>query len=76
MGEIADLMLNGEICEGCQCELKGDPPGHPRYCRDCKIVEPQERRILKVRCKVCARMVKANGLADHNLALHSERPKP
>lgn len=35
MGEIADLMIEGEICEGCGCELDGEAPGFPRRCRGC-----------------------------------------
>jgi hypothetical protein len=35
MGEIADLMIEGEICEGCGCELGGEAPGYPRRCSGC-----------------------------------------
>jgi hypothetical protein len=35
MGEIADLMIEGEICEGCGCELDGEAPGYPRRCAGC-----------------------------------------
>lgn len=35
MGEIADLMIDGEICEGCGCELDGEAPGFPRRCAGC-----------------------------------------
>ena len=42
MGEIADMMLDGTLCECCG-EFLGDaedpnwePPGYPRYCsRQC-----------------------------------------
>jgi hypothetical protein len=34
MGEYADLMLSGEVCEFCGCEL-GEGPGYPRRCHGC-----------------------------------------
>ena len=36
MGEIADLMLNGDICESCGEELGGSGDGFPRYCSSCR----------------------------------------
>lgn len=32
MGEIADAMLNGELCEGCGVFIPGEAEGIPRYC--------------------------------------------
>jgi hypothetical protein len=32
MGEIADMMINGEMCEMCGVVLDGESPGYPRYC--------------------------------------------
>lgn len=43
MGEIADMMLEGDLCEGCGSFLEGEGDGVPRYCRDCKA----EKRKLK-----------------------------
>jgi len=34
MGEIADLMINGDICEQCGCEL-GPGDGFARVCSGC-----------------------------------------
>lgn len=34
MGEQADLILNGDVCEGCGEEM-GDGPGYPRRCSSC-----------------------------------------
>ena len=76
MGEIADLMISGEICEGCQCELDGDAPGHPRYCagcapRDADCSYPKVPSISsKVRCTVCGKKVKRAGEADHMRDVH------
>lgn len=35
MGEIADMMLDGTLCEGCGELLDGEEPGHPRKCAFC-----------------------------------------
>ncbi len=34
MGEIADLMINGDICQICSMEL-GEGDGYPRSCAGC-----------------------------------------
>jgi len=35
MGDIADMMLDGTLCEGCGEFLDGESFGVPRYCRGC-----------------------------------------
>jgi len=40
MGEVADMMLDGTLCECCGTYL-GKPVGYPRYCENCK---PQEKK--------------------------------
>lgn len=32
MGEVAEMMLDGTLCEKCGVALCGDSPGFPRYC--------------------------------------------
>lgn len=32
MGEIAEMMLEGILCEGCGTFIDEHGPGHPRYC--------------------------------------------
>lgn len=32
MGEIADMMLDGTLCEACGTYMEGDGDGFPRYC--------------------------------------------
>lgn len=32
MGEIADAMLDGTLCECCGMFIEGEAPGFPRYC--------------------------------------------
>ncbi len=34
MGEIADMMLDGTMCECCGEFLEGEPAGFPRYCSE------------------------------------------
>lgn len=34
VGEIADAMINGELCECCGMYIEGDAPGYPRYCSE------------------------------------------
>ena len=59
MGEIADMMLDGTLCEGCGTYL-GDETGYPGYCSACardrkgieqeqaKPVVPEEMRWVKL----------------------------
>ena len=34
MGEIADMMLDGTLCEGCGVYLEQEAPGFPGYCSE------------------------------------------
>ena len=44
MGEIAEMHLDGTLCECCG-EYLGKPCGYPRYCRDCWAnMSKQERQ--------------------------------
>lgn len=65
MGDIADAMIDGELCEGCGVYLEGEPPGHPRRCGDCQPPNPD-----KAPCPVCRKKIKLVGLADHMMAKH------
>lgn len=35
MGEIAEMMLDGTLCEGCGCFIDAEPQGFPGRCDDC-----------------------------------------
>ena len=61
MGEIAEMMLGGEMCEQCGDWL-GDGDGYPRLCSAC---EHDQKREDKVRCKHCGKKVKEVGLEQH-----------
>lgn len=36
MGDVADMMINGLMCELCGVIVDGEEPGHPRQCEDCQ----------------------------------------
>lgn len=78
MGEVAEMMLDGTLCEGCGVFLNEKAPGHPCHCHACAAENKTEKttqRISahhkqqaaqkKVPCPTCGRRVKATGLADH-----------
>jgi hypothetical protein len=45
MGEIAEMHLDGTLCERCG-EYLGRPVGYPRYCRDCwKDMDNEEKQM-------------------------------
>jgi hypothetical protein len=73
MGDIAEMMLDGTLCEGCGVYLAGDAPGHPRRCRDCRNTEGQPHPSTKVPCKTCGRRVKFAGLKDHTRDAHNQQ---
>lgn len=43
MGDIADMMLDGTLCEGCGMYI-GSDNGFPTYCYDCK---PEKKKKKK-----------------------------
>jgi hypothetical protein len=48
MAEIADMILNGELCERCgiALETEGGPPGFPYQCYDCGSGKRDKRERL------------------------------
>ena len=47
MGDIADMMLDGTLCQLCGVYLDGEGNGCPTYCAGCEkemYVERKERR--------------------------------
>lgn len=49
MGEIADMMLDGTLCEGCGEYLDGESDGIPRYCGGCDSSVPMHYTTPKDR---------------------------
>lgn len=42
MGDIADMIIEGVLCERCGVFIDEFPPGHPRLCVDCKLEDDEE----------------------------------
>jgi tRNA(Ile2) C34 agmatinyltransferase TiaS len=75
MGEVADMMLDGDLCEGCGVYMGSPGDGYPRKCADCQDY-PRRAAVdragqAKVACPVCGRKVKAVGLKDHQRDSHA-----
>lgn len=74
MGEIADMMLDGTMCQGCGVWLHDgeDGPGFPGLCPDCKQGERSNKlpATAKVNCPACGKRVKEVGLKDHQRDAH------
>lgn len=84
MGDIADLMLDGQICQFCGMYLCGGADGIPRTCKSCQSdvyqsakVEKKQKNILrnnrqrKIACPECGKKVKEVGLVNHMADSHS-----
>lgn len=80
MGEVADMMLEGQMCQGCG-EVLGDGDGYPVLCDGCQQEQgvdqhgekktPKPNR-QKTRCPECDKKVKVTGLAMHRRDVHGE----
>ncbi|VWB89019.1 hypothetical protein BLA13014_04123 [Burkholderia aenigmatica] len=74
MGEIAEMMLDGTLCEGCGDYLGDDGDGSVRRCEACGPLDVDDAygapMSKKVRCCHCPRLVTRTGLKDHMDAKH------
>lgn len=81
MGEIADMMLDGTLCQGCGVYLGDDGLGFPTFCASCRREHrenaparyPAPHNPAKVACQSCGQHVKAAGLADHMRDKHGHQ---
>lgn len=77
MGEIADQIVGGEICQLCLCPGDG-PMGFPFTCGDCERADKGAEKPRpskagnKTRCPKCSRRVKKTGLYSHLNEAHPE----
>jgi ribosomal protein L32 len=78
VGEIADMMLEGTLCQSCG-ELIGAGDGFPRLCPTCELYAGIDEInpgavVLEVQthktCRKCGKRVKWDGLNDHIAAKH------
>ena len=89
MGEIAEMMLDGTLCEGCGVFLNAEPTGHPCYCGSCAGERKRERAARnvaanqkmhaeqkKIPCAVCGRKVKTIGMSNHMKDAHPPAAQP
>lgn len=83
MGEIADMMLDGTMCEGCG-EYMGEGDGFPQYCseqcandrganpsqiKDRPVFEAPSKRDTS--CPKCGKMCRGHqGYLDHFRVKH------
>lgn len=81
MGDVADAMLGGELCEMCGVYLEGEAEGIPRYCsaqcaKDRGAAPEQvvvkakhswvpQPKKPKAQCPVCKQWIKQVGMTDH-----------
>lgn len=75
MGEIADMMIDGEVCEECGEFFDDEAPGYPRKCSACRKTDVQIRRqnfiqSIKMTCPECKKTVKTSGIRQHYEAKH------
>lgn len=64
MGDVADMMLDGTLCEGCGVYM-GDECGFPRLCSSCAKERRQD-----------GRNVRSTGLGGYQDIGDIERPQP
>ena len=79
MGDIADMMLDGCLCQGCGVYL-GEGDGFPEFCLGCQHEQgvPNKKHPhqtispLKAPCRYCGKHYKKSGLHAHTMAKHPE----
>ena len=70
MGDVADMMLEGTLCEGCGVYL-GLSTGYPVRCSSCQK-DQKTMKSPKVACPHCKKKVKEVGLSDHIRDMHTK----
>lgn len=76
MGEIADMMLDGTMCQECGVWMNdgADGDGYPVTCSDCRgynrRADTEKKGQVKVACPTCGKKVKAVGLTNHQKDAH------
>lgn len=85
MGEIAEMMLDGTLCEGCGVHL-GSDSGVPTRCRNCRPSKAERKAenvarsqaeqdaAKKTPCPICGKRLRLVGMADHQKDAHGGKP--
>jgi Zn finger protein HypA/HybF involved in hydrogenase expression len=80
MGEVAEMMLDGTLCEGCGVYMDDEAGGYPRKCSDCdkydRGISSAPNRPARTECPTCGKVVKVAGLEQHMAAKHSPKGTP
>ncbi len=79
MGEIADQIVNGEICRECCCP-DGEERGYPFTCSECGggkeesdgPITKYKQKPKKSNCPICNKLAKRVGFLDHIKDCHPE----
>lgn len=72
MGEWAEMMLDGTMCQVCGEFMGGAGGGFPMTCAGCSGRPARAKKAApKAKCPTCGKKVKAVGLADHQRFVHS-----
>lgn len=67
MGDIADMILEGQMCQGCGVIL-GDGGGYPEYCASCSDEVGDLHDDGKEECPTCGKRKK--NVAQHMRDAH------
>lgn len=77
MGDIANMMLDGTLCEMCGVYMPGGSCGVPRRCRDCRPSKAEQKALNVARnlaeqaatkkhpCPTCGKRLRLVGVPDH-----------
>lgn len=70
MGEVAEMMLDGTLCEQCGTFI-GPPVGYPRLCEDCDTECYDFNELLRI-VSVAAEEIIKNGTPKQKQALRNK----
>ena len=81
MGEIAEMMLDGTLCEQCGTFI-GEPCEHPRLCNSCDGENKKQAFVIrgrkngsKMQCQKCGKWVTVVGMGNHLKDAHAWETK-
>jgi hypothetical protein len=76
VGEIAEMVIDGCMCQDCMCFI-GDGVGYPRRCASCESEYNRAQKAMrkaankakpvrrKVACQICGKRVWESGIPNH-----------